>query len=59
MVSVRDLIRQLEKISDEYKDKPITVVCPNGLRVYPEIKYKREDRFDFTSPIEEVVLSWD
>jgi len=59
MQSVRDLIKQLSKMSEEHKDKPITIICPNGLRVYPEVKYKRAEDFDFTSPIEEVVLSWD
>ena len=59
MWTVRDLIKQLDKVSDEHKDKPITIICPNGLRVYPEIKYKRAKDFDFTSPIEEVVLSYD
>ena len=41
MRSVRDLIKQLSKMSEEHKDKPITIICPNGLRVYTEVKYKR------------------
>ena len=54
--TVSDLIMELSKLERHYGDKPITIICPNGLRVFPNIRFKRED---ISSPIEEIVLSWE
>jgi hypothetical protein len=56
--TVRDLIRELSGFSKELKNKPITIFCSNGLSVYPEIRTRRTENYDLTSPIEEIVLSW-
>jgi len=56
--TVNDLIKELESLKKLLGDKPIKVVCPNGLLVYPTIKYVKKDPYDNLSEIEEVVLHY-
>lgn len=60
MKTVREFIKDLERISEDKKDLPIIIVCPNGLEVEPSIKMKFEN---YGSPllgdkIEAMVVSW-
>ena len=61
MKTVREFIKDLERISEDKKDLPILIVCPNGLEVAPNIKMKFEN---YGSPllgdkIEAMVISWE
>ena len=60
-MTVREFIEKLERISEDKKDLPILIVCPNGLEVEPSIKMKFEN---YGSPllgdkIEAMVVSWE
>lgn len=59
-MTVREFIQKLERISENKKDLPILIVCPNGLEVEPNIKMKFEN---YGSPllgdkIEAMVITW-
>lgn len=53
MKTVNDLIKELQGLREDLKDKPITVIRSNGLRVYPEIKKKRKKERDMNKEKEE------
>ena len=63
MKTVNDLIKELQKFSEEKRNKPINIVCPNGIRCYPKIRYVLKDKYDVLNfsaeNIEEVVLTWE
>ena len=60
-MTVNEFIKKLGHISDDKKELPILIVCPNGLEVEPSIKMKFEN---YGSPllgdkIEAIVISWE
>ena len=60
-MTVNEFIKKLERISEDKKELPILIVCPNGLEVEPSIKMKFEN---YGSPllgdkIEAMVISWE
>ena len=60
MKTVREFIKDLERISEDKKDLPIIIVCPNGLEVEPSIKMKFENYGSHLlgDKIEAMVVSW-
>ena len=59
-MTVNEFIKKLERISEDKKELPILIVCPNGLEVEPSIKMKFEN---YGSPllgdkIEAMVITW-
>ena len=59
-MTVNEFIKKLERISEDKKELPILIVCPNGLEVEPQIKMKFEN---YGSPllgdkIEAMVITW-
>jgi phosphoserine phosphatase len=57
--TIRRFIKDLESLSDGIKDLPVTVECPNGIRVQPKIKFRREQEHNFKSKILEVVIHYE
>lgn len=57
--TIRKLIKDLECLRDDIKDLPVTVECPNGIRVQPKIKFVREQEHNFKSKILEVVIHYE
>lgn len=58
-MTLNELICQLKKLSNLYGDKEVCVIAPNTSEVTPQIKFKREKEFDFTSDIEKIVLFYE
>ena len=61
-MKVRDLIRQLESLNDEAKDKEIKIICPNGLQVTPCLKFELNNKYDVLNysqeNIKQYFLTW-
>lgn len=45
-MTIRNLIDQLERIEEKYREVDVVVECPNGLLVAPSIKNKLKDKYD-------------
>lgn len=59
--TVNDFIKELQSISEDKRELPIIIQCPNGLEVEPRIKMKFEN---YGSPLlgdklESMVVTWD
>ena len=59
-MTVNDFIKELQSISEDKRELPIKIQCPNGLEVTPKVKMKFEN---FGSPllgdkIESMMISW-
>jgi hypothetical protein len=60
-MTVNDLIAQLSRLSEEMREKPVKVVCPNGLEVEPVIRFERINKWSLNaSPAntKAVFLTW-
>jgi hypothetical protein len=57
--TIRRFIKDLERLSDDIKNLPVTVECLNGIRVQPKIKFRREQEYNFKSKILEVVIHYE
>lgn len=60
--NIDDFIKELQRISPEKRKLPLTVVCPNGMRVYPTIKRLYDLEKD-NSPLsgkgpDEMLITW-
>lgn len=55
-MKIKDLIKELQNLREDYKELPVTVVAPNGMRFTPKIKVKRKKKHEFNSEAEEIVL---
>mgnify|MGYP003991659263 CR=1 FL=1 len=53
--TVRDLIKELNTLD---QGLPIEIECPNGLLVYPEVKFKKEDSMNPFSKVVGVVVTY-
>jgi hypothetical protein len=60
-MTVNEFIKKLERISEDKKELPILIVCPNGLEVEPKLKMKFENYGSplFGDKIEAMVISWE
>ena len=60
-MTVNSFIKRLQSLSDDKRKLPITTICPNGLRVEPQIKIHWKDNSMFTkdAEAEEIVISWE
>jgi len=60
MKTVNDFIKELKMISEDKRNLPIVIACPNGLEVSPKVKMKFEN---FGSPLlgdklESIFITW-
>jgi len=61
-MKVRTLIRRLENLREDLKDKEVYVAAPNGMPVPPEITFLLKDPADYFNRSREnvigILLSW-
>lgn len=61
-MKVKDLIRDLSKLSEEHQDLDVCIVAQNGLLLSPDIRFKKKNKYDVLNNsidnIEKVVLTW-
>lgn len=58
--TINDFIKELQSISEDKRNLPLIIQCPNGLEVYPSIKMKFEN---YGSPLlgdklESMMITW-
>lgn len=59
MKTINDLIKELEKISEDKRELPLVIDCPNGLEVYPQIKMRWDDPLKmFETKPSKMVITW-
>jgi len=57
--TINDFIKQLQSISEDKRNLPLVIDCPNGLEVYPEIKMRWDDPFEMMSKQpDKMVIVW-
>lgn len=62
-MTVNELIKKLQALRPDLREKEVRVECPNGLLVSPRIRfelvnqYSFEDRFG-TENVESVMIDW-
>lgn len=42
-MNINDFIKKLQTISEDKRELPLVIVCPNGLQVEPQIKMLKKD----------------
>ncbi len=57
-MKVSDLIKTLESLNDELKEKDIKIMCPNGIVVSPEIKMVLNKEYDFNSGVKYMMITY-
>lgn len=57
--TINSFIKELQAISENKRDLPLVIDCPNGLEVSPEIKMRWDDYLDMleTGPNKMVITS--
>ena len=57
--TINDFIKELQMISEEKRNLPLVIDCPNGLEVEPKIKMRWSNQYDmFVEPPDKMVISW-
>jgi hypothetical protein len=57
--TINDFIRELQNISEEKRNLPLVIDCPNGLEVYPSIKMRWDDQLEiFSKKPDKMVITW-
>lgn len=59
--TINDFIKELQMISEEKRNLPLIITCPNGLEVPPKIKMKFSNNslpLFGDSEIESMVITW-
>lgn len=59
-MTINEFIKELQSISEDKRELPLIIQCPNGLEVEPKIKMKFEN---YGSPLmgdklEAMVITW-
>lgn len=61
-MTVKELIRKLNKLPESQQDKDVCIIAENGLLLEPKIKYNLVNKYDVMnySPenIDKIVLTW-
>lgn len=60
MITINKFIERLQQISEDKRELPLVVICPNGLEVDPNIKMKFENFGSSLSgdKLEKMVITW-
>lgn len=62
MKTINDLIKELQSLSDQYKQLPVVVLLPNGMLVDPKVKMKYSNDVptfaDKNSKVEKIVITY-
>ena len=58
--TINDFIRELQSISEDKRNLPLVIDCPNGLQVYPKVKMRWDNKYEIlqTKP-DKMVITWD
>jgi hypothetical protein len=62
VMTVNQLIRNLQNLRDDFKEMDVVIECPNGLEVSPKIKMGVEQGKHILVDkdcVDRIVLSWD
>jgi len=57
MITINKFIERLQQISEDKRELPLVVICPNGLEVDPNIKMMF-GRSIFGDKVEKMVITW-
>ena len=60
MKTINDFIKELQQISENKRELPLIIYCPNGLEVEPTIKMKFENHGSpmLGDKLEAMVITW-
>lgn len=59
MRTLNDFIKELQRISEDKKELPLVIDCPNGVEVYPSIRMRWSNPFDAHDlPADKMVITW-
>ena len=59
MKTIDDFIKELQRISEEKRNLPLVVQCPNGEVTTPSIKMMWDDPMEIMSkPPDKMIISW-
>jgi hypothetical protein len=60
MKTINDFIKELQQVSEDKKELPLIIYCPNGLEVEPTIKMKFENHGSsiLGDKLEAMVITW-
>lgn len=58
--TINDFIKQLQAISNDKRELPLVIDCPNGMEVYPSIKMRWDDTSEVLSgkAPDKMVITW-
>lgn len=58
--TINDLIKELQRISEDKRKLPLVIYCPNGLAIYPKIKMQWNDPTEMLKKgPDKMVITWD
>jgi len=56
--TVRQLIKDLQNVREDLKDKEVVIVAENGIDFEPKVKYRTKEPLDFSKEnVEKVVIT--
>jgi hypothetical protein len=59
MITINDLIKELQSISEDKRNLPLVIDCPNGLEVFPKIKMRWTEPMDMMKKQpDKMVITW-
>jgi len=60
MTTINKFINELQRISEDKRELPLVIICPNGLEVEPKIKMKFENFGSslIGDKLESMVITW-
>jgi hypothetical protein len=60
MKTINDFIKELQQVSEDKRELPLIIYCPNGLEVEPTIKMKFENHGSsiLGDKLEVMVITW-
>lgn len=56
-MNINDFIKKLQAISEDKRELPLIIVCPNGLQVEPQIKMLKKDD-NLWGKVEKMVITY-
>lgn len=58
--TINDFIKELQAISEDKRNLPLIIDCPNGLEVYPSIKMRWDNQLEVLSgkSPDKMVITW-
>jgi hypothetical protein len=55
--TINTFIKELQRISEDKRELPLVIDCPNGLEVYPSIKMRSDSDCIWEKP-DKMVITW-